>query len=376
MDDTHFLVPSMPATASLTAISGDVPKPETDGLPPEYTRKADLIVTFFPKSRLSPVNVSIQSEASGGDGNKDEKNPTRSSAPPYVASFTNLLAQLAPHFDYKSSKPLTSHITQSTYTGLYHNLPDFSNIRHDAPIRDFEDKHGLEIIFDVPPRTSEHEHRPLRLALFDMDSTLINEEVIDELARSIGISDAVSAITARAMNGDIDFATSLRERVAMLKGVRADVWEDLKRTVTIATGARELVRGLKEKGVLTGVVSGGFTPMAEWLKGELGLDVAFANHLLEEGPTVDFPYPHLSGLLDLDCPIVTPELKRGTLESLAAAHAIPLSETLAVGDGSNDLLMLGAAGLGIAWNAKEKVQIRAPMRLNGDSLADVLYLIF
>ena len=366
----------MPATASLTAFSGDGLKSEADGMSPEPTRKADLIVTFFPKSRLSPVNVSIQSKASSVDENQDEEDPTRSSLPSYVASFTNLLTQLAPHFDYKSSKLLTSHITQSTYTGLYQNLPSFSNIRHNAPIRDFEDKHGLEIIFDAPPNASVHERRPLRLALFDMDSTLINEEVIDELARSIGISDAVSAITARAMNGDIDFATSLRERVAMLKGVHANVWEDLKKTVTIATGARELVRGLKEKGVLTGVVSGGFKPMAEWLKGELGLDVAFANHLLEEGPTADFPYQHLSGLLDLDYPTVTPELKRGILESLATAHAIPLSETLAVGDGSNDLLMLGAAGLGIAWNAKEKVQIQAPMRLNGDSLADVLYLIF
>lgn len=341
----------------------------------EQTQKAALIVTFFPKSRLTFPDLHVQSTASSGNVNQDETENTRS-LPSYVDSFTSLVAQLVPRFDYESSQFLTSHITQSTYAGLYQDLLDFSSIRHDAPIREFERNHGLEIIFDVVPNASGHQQRPLRLALFDMDSTLINEEVIDELARSIGIIDAVSAITARAMNGDIDFATSLSERVAMLKGVRTNVWEDLKKTVTIATGARELVNGLRKKGVLTGVVSGGFTPMAEWLKGELGLDVAVANHLLEAGPTVDFPYPHLSGLLDPNYPIVTPELKRETLKSLAADHAIPLPETLAVGDGSNDLLMLGTAGLGIAWNAKEKVQIRAPMRLNGKSLADVLHLIF
>ena len=130
----------------------------------------------------------------------------------------------------------------------------------------------------------------IRLALFDMDSTLINQEVIDELARSIGKADIVSAITARAMNGEIDFATSLRERVLMLRGVRVDVWEELKRTVTIANGARELIRTLREAGVVTGVISGGFIPMAEWLKGELGLDYAFANHvrtrasMISQGP--------------------------------------------------------------------------------------------
>ena len=348
----------------------------SNGASLEQTKEVALIVTFFPKSRLKPPKLDVQSSASTGNGNQDETETTRSPLPSYVNSFTSLLAQLVPLFEYKSTKLLTSHITRSIYTGISKDLPDFSSVRHDVPVLDFESANDLEIIFDVWPNASEHQQRPLRLALFDMDSTLINEEVIDELARSIGISDAVSAITARAMNGDIDFATSLSERVAMLKGVRTDVWDDLKKTVTIATGARELVRGLKQKGVLTGVVSGGFVPMAEWLKGELGLDVAVANHLLEEDSTTDIPYPHLSGLLDPKYPIVTPELKRETLKSLAADHALPLSETLAVGDGSNDLLMLGAAGLGVAWNAKEKVQIRAPMRLNGSSLADVLHLIF
>lgn len=251
---------------------------------------------------------------------------------------------------------------------------DCSSLRHSPFVTKFEANHGAEIIFDLCKVTPSGE-RPIKLALFDMDSTLINEEVIDELARSIGISDAVSAITARAMNGDIDFASSLKQRVAMLQGVPLTVWENLQKTVTIAEGARELIAGLKERGVYTGVVSGGFAPMAEWLKEQLGLDVAVANHLLESSPTEDFPYPHLSGQLDPNVAIVTPELKLRTLLELCKLRSITLSETMAVGDGSNDLLMLGAAGLGIAWRAKEKVQIAAPMRLNGKSLADLLYLL-
>ena len=252
---------------------------------------------------------------------------------------------------------------------------NLSSLRHSPRVNAFERDHSAELIFDLWPSLPQNSQRPLKLALFDMDSTLINEEVIDELAASIGISSAVSAITARAMNGDIDFATSLNERVAMLKGVPVSVWDDLKKTVTIANGARELILSLKKRGVFTGVVSGGFTPMAEWLKGQLGLDVAIANHLLESPPTKEHPFPHLSGQLNPDFPIVTPQLKRSMLLQLSAERSFPLSEIMAVGDGSNDLLMLGAAGLGIAWRAKEKVQVAAPMRLNGESLAELLYLL-
>ncbi|KAI4162715.1 MAG: hypothetical protein LQ342_003602 [Letrouitia transgressa] len=207
-----------------------------------------------------------------------------------------------------------------------------------------------------------------------MDSTLINEEVIDELARSIGITAAVSAITARAMNGEIEFAESLRQRLALLKGVKANVWDDLRSSITVAAGAKELVKALHNQGVVTAVVSGGFAPMAEWLKGHLGLDHAFANHVVSPA-TAMFPYNHLSGDLDPEHPVVVPEFKRDVLETLASELGISLSETMAVGDGSNDLLMLGAAGLGIAWRAKKKVQRLAPQRLNGATMTDLLFLL-
>lgn len=147
------------------------------------------------------------------------------------------------------------------------------------------------MVFDLLPNPTSS-HRSIKLAIFDMDSTLIEEEVIDELARSIGVTDAVSAITARAMNGELDFEDSLRERLALLEGVNTDIWESLRERITIATGAKELCQELRRRGVILAVASGGFLPMANWLKDQLGLDYAFANHVrcsksVDESPTTD-----------------------------------------------------------------------------------------
>lgn len=274
-------------------------------------------------------------------------------------------------------------------------MPDLKALRTHRSIIAFESKHRLEIVFDVfshalitttPSPTSPTTiitvapYRPIKLALFDMDSTLILEEVIDELARSIGAYDAVSAITSRAMaDPTFDFAASLRARAALLRGVPADIWSSLQQEgkIHIAPGARELIAGLKARGCVTGVISGGFTPMAEWLKAQLGLDLAFANNLASSGPTAEFPFDHLTGQLDLTAGkvIVTPDCKRDTLIAEAAKRGIPMQMTLAAGDGSNDLKMLGAAGLGIAWNAKPRTQEQAPMRLNRGSLSELLFLL-
>ena len=192
--------------------------------------------------------------------------------------------EFAPQFalcPYPLPVAYTGHIFQMAYGFYSKPNPDLRALRMNQEVRKFENQHDVEIVFDVFHGTSgfEYPNRPLGLAIFDMDSTLIDQEVIDELARTNGIVDAVADITRRAMEGEIDFTTSLQERVGMLKGVKADVWEDLKTKVTIAKGAKELIAGLKQRGVLTGVISGGFIPMAEWLKGELGLNFAFANHV-------------------------------------------------------------------------------------------------
>ncbi|RMZ83075.1 hypothetical protein DV738_g1285, partial [Chaetothyriales sp. CBS 135597] len=245
-------------------------------------------------------------------------------------------------------------------------LPTELLSKHEA-IYKFEREWNCEVI--LQPATVFRRYK--RLAVFDMDSTLIQQEVIDEIASFIGVEDQVSAITARAMNGELDFSASLRARVALLKGVPADVFEQLKPRIVITPGARELCRCLKRLGFTLAVLSGGFQPLAEWLAGELGLDYAFANHLVADQTTHT-----LTGELDPAYPIVDGAHKRKLLRQLADSHHIPLAQTMAVGDGANDIPMLKTAGLGVAWRAKSKVQMEAPARLNvGQSLLDLVYLL-
>ncbi|PGH10566.1 phosphoserine phosphatase SerB [Helicocarpus griseus UAMH5409] len=242
----------------------------------------------------------------------------------------------------------------------------FEDMRKHENIWRFEREWNVEVVMQKEGVFRRHK----RLAVFDMDSTLIQQEVIDEIARFIGVEKEVSEITARAMNGELDFAASLKARVNLLKGVPADVFEKLKPVITISPGARELCRALKTLGFKMAVLSGGFQPLAEWLAGELGLDYAFANHL-----EIDTTTQTLTGNLVPEYPIIDAAQKRHLLRKLAADNGISIAQTLAVGDGANDLLMLKEAGLGVAWRAKSKVQLEAPTRLNGTSLVDILYLL-
>ncbi|KAH7070475.1 HAD-like domain-containing protein [Paraphoma chrysanthemicola] len=238
------------------------------------------------------------------------------------------------------------------------------SLRRDEAISRFEREWNVECV--VQADTIYRRYK--RLAVFDMDSTLIQQEVIDEIASLIGVEKEVSAITAAAMNGELDFEASLRARCKLLKGVPSTVFETLKPRITLNEGVKELITALKRLGFKTAVLSGGFTPLTGWMGEQLGLDYAFANHLVvsEDGKT-------LTGELTGD--IVHAQKKRQHLLEIAEKEGILLDQVIAVGDGANDLPMMGVAGLGVAFHAKPKVQMQAPARLNSKSMQDVLYLL-
>ncbi|APZ53181.1 phosphoserine phosphatase SerB [Salipiger abyssi] len=210
------------------------------------------------------------------------------------------------------------------------------------------------------------EGRRKKMLLADMDSTMIQQECIDELAEEAGVGAHVKEITARAMNGELDFEGALTERVALLKDLPESVIEKvLDARITLMPGGKVLVATMKAQGAYTALVSGGFTAFTARVAALVGFDENRANTLLTEGG-------RLSG--DVARPILGREAKIQALEEITARLGLSEADVLAVGDGANDLGMLGRAGFGVALHAKPSVQAQCDLRVNHGDLTALLYL--
>ncbi len=207
--------------------------------------------------------------------------------------------------------------------------------------------------------------RRKQLLVADMESTIIQNEMLDELADFLGLREKIAAITRRAMNGELDFAAALEERVGLLKGLPVGRLDEAAKRIRYTPGSATLVATMKKNGAYCALVSGGFTYFTAMVRQALGFDHEAANTLNHDGKT-------LSGTVVP--PILGKDAKLATLRRLAAERGLASADTLTVGDGANDLPMLKAAGLGVAFHAKPRVAAEVPARVDHGDLTALLYL--
>jgi phosphoserine phosphatase len=225
---------------------------------------------------------------------------------------------------------------------------------------------STQLAFDFSLQQDTVYRRNRRLVAFDMDSTLIEAEVIDELAKVKGVGAKVSAITAQAMAGEIDFKESFRRRVKLLAGLPVAVLTDVAKRVPLMEGADRLIGALRHFGYRTAVISGGFTVVGERLQRELHIDYVYANALEVDGGVV-------TGKVQGE--IIDAQRKASLLKEICRKEGIALAQCIAIGDGANDLPMLGAAGLGVAFHPKPVVRESASHAISNFGLDAVLYLM-
>lgn len=226
---------------------------------------------------------------------------------------------------------------------------------------------STELGIDFSFQKDDMYRRMRRLICLDMDSTIIQTECIDELAMRAGVGDQVKAITARAMRGEIDFKESFKERVALLKGLDVSVMQDIAEHLPITEGAERLMSVLKRCGYKIAILSGGFTYFGEYLQRKFGIDYVYANELeIDEDGKLTGNYVG---------PIVDGQRKAELLKLIAQVEKVNLAQTIAVGDGANDLPMISEAGLGIAFHAKPRVAANARQSINTIGLDGILYFL-
>ena len=278
-----------------------------------------------------------------------------------VQVFRYLLVPVTDTLMHPAKKTAAAHIIDDQLT---------TRLRHDLA-EDYKNSQSaisgehLDVV-DCHILSLGHMLRTHKLACFDMDSTLIEQEVIVELAKTAGIGEQVEAITEAAMRGEMDFDESFAQRVALLKGIPTSVLDDICSRLTLSTGARTTISALKALGYHTVLVSGGFTYFARYIAEQLGIDEVHANALdIDEG--------EVTGHVQL--PIINGAKKAAIAEHTAERLGIDMSQVVCVGDGANDLPMMALADLGVAFNAKPIVQARADAAVNVTGLEGVLYAL-
>lgn len=258
----------------------------------------------------------------------------------------------------ENEKPLTKACIEFSVRGTPKNLEKMQS--------DFMSL-SRKLNYDISLQQDTIYRRSRRLICFDMDSTLIKTEVIDELAEKAGVGKEVRTITESAMRGEIDFVESFTRRVALLKGLDVSVMKEIAENLPITEGLERLMEVLKRTGYKTAILSGGFTYFGNYLKQKFNFDYVYANEL-EVGPDGKLTGRYLGDIVD-------GKRKKELLRLLAQVENINIAQTIAVGDGANDLPMLSEAGLGIAFHAKPKVKAEASQSISTIGIDGILYFL-